>query len=927
MATVAARLLGREGELAEIGRFLDDGDGGHQALLLQGEPGIGKTSLWAAAIDLALARRYRVLKAAPAQIEMSLPYAVLGDLLDPYPEAAVATLPAPMRMALEAALLRGAADQAPADQLAVSNGFLRTLRCLALDGPVLLALDDMQWTDAASLRILAYAVHRLLGEAVKVLGARRIPPLDVATPTLQKAIGEDRLLRLDAVGLTPQAINHILLKRLPRPLSKPQLEHVCRVSGGNPFFALELGRFLIDHHVRFHDGAPLPLPTTLLGAVEGRLKRLPASTRDLLAAIAALSRPDEATLERAEPDATSRLAAALSAGVVERVDGRLHFAHPLLRSAGYALAEPVRRQEWHKKLAEAVSDPEERARHLALSATGPEVRVADALEHAARLANARGAPVAAAGLAEQAAALTPLDQPDTTQRRQIETARYQLRAGETTAAREVLEAVLRRSVGGRPPEALRLMASIMFLAGELPDARRYLTEALSQASNHDLAEALIRRDLMRVLQQSGDLAAASEHAVPLVEIAARTGDPGLSEMASRLNAQQERFTRGMTAEILATAVAVADGRLAVMEDDSPGVMHPFFEWGVLLKWADDYPRARIVLKRVLELTEGRDESVRVPALFHLAEMECWAGDWALAALYIAECEKAVLHSGQSAYARLSLVASALLQVCRGDLSGARPAAEKALALATAVGDGPYRWRALAILGSTHLVAGDAVAANGFFERLREQTAAYPGTMGIRSDGDQVDALLALGRLAQAEQVLDRLVPGPDRWASPWQTATEARGRALVAAARGDLSTASASLERALAAHDRLPMPLERGRTLLAQAAVLRRAKQKAAARDAAVEARRVFDALGAAAWSARADAELARIAPAAARHALTPTEARVAELVTSGHSNKEVAAQLYMSVKTVEANLSRIFAKLDVRSRTELAARRFRPGG
>src|SRR5215469_9787067 len=184
MATVGTQLLGREAELTEIRRFLDAADGGPAALLLEGEPGIGKTSLWTAAIDLALALRYRVLKSAPAQIEMSLPYAVLGDLLDPYPEAAVATLPAPMRTALEAALLRAAAKQAPADQLAVSNGFLRTLRCFASDGPVLLALDDVQWTDAASLRVLAYAVHRLAGQAVKILAARRLPPLDLATPTL-----------------------------------------------------------------------------------------------------------------------------------------------------------------------------------------------------------------------------------------------------------------------------------------------------------------------------------------------------------------------------------------------------------------------------------------------------------------------------------------------------------------------------------------------------------------------------------------------------------------------------------------------------------------------------------------------------------------------------------------------------------------------
>jgi len=920
MATVGTQLLGREAELTEIRRFLDAADGGPAALLLEGEPGIGKTSLWTAAIDLALALRYRVLKSAPAQIEMSLPYAVLGDLLDPYPEAAVSMLPGPMRTALEAALLRAAADDRPVDQLAVSNGFLRTLRGLASDAPVLVAVDDVQWTDGASLRVLAFAAHRLTGEAVKIVAARRTPPLDLAAPTLERAIGGDRSVRLELAALTPAAVDDLLLRRLARPLTRPQLEHVCRFAGGNPFFALELGRFVSDHASRLPEGVPPPLPTTLLAAVEGRLQGLKASTRDLLVAVAALSRPDEATLERADTGATGRLAPAFTAGVVERVGGRLRFAHPLLASAAYGMATVEVRRIWHQRLAEVVGDPEERARHLALAATGPNAGVAEALEQAARLANARGAPDAAAGLAEQAAALTPGGQADATQRRRIESARYRLRAGDTAAAREALEAVLRRSAGARPPEALRLMATIMFIAGELPEARRYLTEALARAAGDDRAEALIRRDLTRVLHQSGDLAAAREHAAGLAEIADRTGDQALSEMARRLNAHQERHTLGMTGDMLATAVAVADGRLGVMEDDSPGVMHPFFEWGVLLKWADDFPRARSLLKRVLELTEGRDELLRVPALFHLAEMECWSGDWVLAELYTTECEKAVRQSGQRAYARLSLVAGAQLQCCRGELAGARAAAEEALTVATAVGDGPYRWRALAILGSAQLAAGDAAAANGFFARLREQLAdGYPGP--VRSEGDEIDALLALGRVAEAERALDRLVPGPGRWASPWQTVIEARGRALVAAARGDLEAADAGLERALAVQERLPMPLERGRTLLAQAAVLRRAKQKAAAREAAVAARRVFENLGAAAWAARAGTELARIAPAAAGHALTPTEARVAELVASGHSNKEVAAQLYMSVKTVEANLSRVFAKLGVRSRTELAAR------
>ena len=923
MALVQHELVGRSAEQSAITEFLSLGPDAARCLLLVGEPGIGKTTLWRAARSEAGALGYRLLSSAPTEVETGLPHAVLGDLLYPVPEEAIASLPGPLRTALEVALFRAPARQGATDQLAVSTAFLRVLRHLAADNGLLLALDDIQWIDGPSMRVLAFALRRLEREPVKVLAAHRVPSAGDAASILHNALGAGRVHRIEIGPLSRDGIDDLLLQRLDRPLRQPEFDQVYAVSGGNPFFALEVGQFILEHPTTVKAGEPIPVPRSLADAIRGRITKLPPETRDILTALAALSRPDEALLERADPHALAALDAAFAAQVVERAQGRLRFTHPLLASVIYSMADAAKRRRWHARLAGLVTDPEERARHLALAATSADATVADALEEAARSANLRGAPDMASMLGQQASELTPAEFPASIERRRIMTAQFRMRAGDVPGARDLLRSVLQSApVGQRPAEALRLMGSLTLGGEDLLEAESFLMEALSQSGVDLYTRAMIERDLITVFNQRGMFQDSVEHSNRLTEIANRLDDPSITAVAQRFKMVTERHVGRQSPESIAIAVAIADGRISLPMDDTAGGLHPLMHWGAALKWSDDFAHARALLKRVLSLTEGRDESLRAPVLLHLAEMEFWAGDWLLAALYVDECEKSVAHTGHRSYARLSLNAKAMLHCGRGEFDAAREAAQEALAISNAIGDEPYLRRALSILGATELAAGNPAAANEYFEllRVRGNHIGYRGS--IRSESDEVDALMALGQFSEAAAVGARMAEFDD----PWQLAIGARCRALLASARGDFDASVSEFETAMRAHELLPMPLERARTLLAYGSVLRRAKQKRAAREKLEEALPIFRSLGAPAWIKRAESELSRIAPPPAGGAeLTPTEGRIAQLVSNGRTNKEVANELFLSVKTVEANLSRIYAKLNVRSRTELVARRPSP--
>ena len=392
---MTAELVGREGELERVELFLRSVQDGARALVIEGEAGAGKTSLWNAALAGAARGGLRTLSARPAEAETSFAYAALGDLLGEHSEAVVA-LPPRQRRALEVALLTDESNGEAPDQHTVALGLLGVLRRLAGEAPLVLAVDDVQWLDTPSELVLRFAVRRLGAAPVGVVLAWRTeggepPPLE-----LGRALAADRLERLGVPPLSLGAVQRLIQDRLGFLPPRPALRRLHELSGGNPFFALELGRALRAGTLELQPGERLPVALEAL--VDARLGALSAEARRALAAAAAMAQPTVELVEAVSGSGREALDEAARAQVADVRDGRIRFAHPLLASGAYAAMDPSERRELHARAAGHAGDPEERARHLSLAAAGPDKAVAGALEDAARRAEARGAPPAAAEL-------------------------------------------------------------------------------------------------------------------------------------------------------------------------------------------------------------------------------------------------------------------------------------------------------------------------------------------------------------------------------------------------------------------------------------------------------------------------------------------------------------------------------------------------
>ena len=394
-------VIGRDEELAALGEFLSSPPAAPSGFALVGEAGCGKTTLWRAGIEAARERGFLVLDASPTEAETRLSFAVLGDLLDGVLEEALNELPEPQRHALEVALLLESPRGALPDERAIAIAVLSTLRALAQDRAVLVAVDDIQWVDASSAAVLGFVWRRLREAPIGLLVARR-----AGAPVPRGLAEEEPVRRLDVSPLSLGALHRLLQTRLGLLLSRPALRRVHEVAGGNAFFALEFGRALAGRGATLAVGEPLPVPGELRELVRDRLVALPGPTRHALATAAALSQPTIA-LVCAARSSQETLAPALEANVVEVDHERLRFTHPLLASAAYEEVDALTRRRLHRQLAALVGDEEERARHLALAAHGPDSDVAAALDDAAGHARSRGATAAAAELCEQALRLTP----------------------------------------------------------------------------------------------------------------------------------------------------------------------------------------------------------------------------------------------------------------------------------------------------------------------------------------------------------------------------------------------------------------------------------------------------------------------------------------------------------------------------------------
>ncbi|HKF15107.1 MAG TPA: AAA family ATPase, partial [Gaiellaceae bacterium] len=344
------RIIARERELEALRAFVEAGSPTPAALVLEGEAGIGKTTLWRAGVAAAADREYRCLTAVGSPAEAQLTFSALGDVLQGVAARVLPELPPPQRRALAVALLLEDADGRSPDQRAVALAFLGALRVLASQTPVLLAVDDVQWLDRPSTSVLAYALRRLQEERVVILLARRISGEQSGPDDLDRLLPEERLTRIRVGSLAVGPLHRLLATRFALTLPRPLLVRLHEAARGNPFLALELGRALLRRDRLPAPGEPLPVPSGQRQLLIGRIAELPPEARDAVLVVAALARPDSelVTAALASPTAEEALETAIEAEVLERDDGRIRFSHPLFASAVYGEASRADRRRVHR---------------------------------------------------------------------------------------------------------------------------------------------------------------------------------------------------------------------------------------------------------------------------------------------------------------------------------------------------------------------------------------------------------------------------------------------------------------------------------------------------------------------------------------------------------------------------------------------------
>jgi DNA-binding CsgD family transcriptional regulator len=726
---------------------------------------------------------------------------------------------------------------------------------------------------------------------------------------------ESRTLGPLSLGAIGRLLSQRTGKRLPRSL----LKQLYRAVDGNPFYALELARSEIEQ-APIEIGQPIRVPEHLSALVSDRLAALPAGTQATLLIAAALSEPTEELILAAGGDSLSQ---AIEAGVVEVEKGRIRFCHPLHSSVLYARAEPASRRKLHKRLAKIVTNPEERPRHLALGSDGPNARVAAELEAAARRAASRGAPDAAAELYEHAARLTPPERSDDFHRRRVKTVEHYYEAGDLELARALVETMLVEPSEG--PERADALVLLAVMTEDLRSAVSICHEAIEAADGDDvrLAKAYIQLAVMSArLGDFEEHVAAQQQALVYAE---RGGDASTLVTALQGVGNVTVENGGPVDERLMERALELDSQVT----DLTTFHRPAYWLGVQFYLTDLLDRAHALLTDTLESATKRGELIdRLHILTTLIEVEMRLGDWDLAERMADEGLLEALDVGQDFLIHAIAFNRLHLSILRGHVEASEPEIARLMEEAERDND---RWLTLSLMslsGFLSLSTGDARDAWRWLEPAlslqdelgREPTFGKMPLFTIRPNA--IEALIALDEVDRAEQLLESFEKRMAKPKRPNGLVSSARSRALVAAAQGDLETARSALERALAAHKLLPDPFERGRTMLVLGTVERRAKRKRDAHEALEEAREIFSGLGARLWIGKAETELERVGGRRdSGSGLTPTELQVAELVAAGCSNKEIAAQLFVSVRTVEANLSKIFRELGIDSRTELATR------
>ncbi len=914
-------MIGRERELRLVESFLQAAGPGTHALLLLGEAGIGKTTIWQAALDAAAERGYRVSLTRPTEAEARIPFAGLNDLFGDLVDAWGSSLPTPQRNALDVALMRASVKGEPMPPLALSLAVLELVRAASSNEPLALGIDDLQWLDESSAGVVRFALRRLESERVIVIATERTRATGSPAPAIVTDLPAERVIRVPVRALGAEDVDRLLDESLSLQLSPTMLRRVHRLSGGNPFHALEIGRALAIRGVDRATG-DIPLPESVGGLVRARLAALPPDASEVAVHVAALSHPIARVLEAVlgAERARAGLTEARTADVLAAGDDPIRFTHPLLASEVYEALGDDARRELHRRLATVVAEPEELARHLALGATGPDPAVADALDAAATHARGRGAPDAAAELSELAGSLTPAADP-VRARRMAMAGRYRLMAGDLGRARELLERALDEPIAKRGParaELLFRLAGVRQLMDDFVAAEAIGREALSHAGDDAPLTVQIKLLLAGISFISGrDWALGAQHAFEAMELAESLDDPRVLAATIGAYATWRYATgHGHDRELARRAVELEPwtGHLRTLDV-------PEYDIANIESSEGETTSSLARMTKLLDRAERDGDYSSLPYLLGNVAASDFLQGRANAARERIERAKRLSRTTEQRTAEVhTLVCEAKLEARLGDANRALAAAREAFHIMEATKWRVGEWWLRIDLATLELSRGDAQSALD----LVADALTSPAEDGPRrrrwAQPVAVDALVALGRHDEARLVLADLEDHARSQGSPRLTAEALRARARLLAAAGEVEEADAAIAEAEAIHRRLEDPWELARTLLVAGEVHRRARRRARARAVLREALETFTFLGARLWAKQAREQLGRIGATREDGRLTPTQREVAELVASGLTNRQVAGRLSMSPHTVEAHLSATYRALGIRARGELGA-------
>jgi DNA-binding CsgD family transcriptional regulator len=912
-------IVGREEELARLRSFLHHDAPHSAAVVLEGEAGIGKTTVFADAVRVAAELGVRSLSARPAEPDRELAFSTLTDLLRPIAGELADRLPEPQRRAMAVALLEETDPGVGTDVRAVSAAVQTLLTVACEQRPLLVAVDDAQWIDPSSDRVLGFALRRLQSRPMRLLFAVRRSD-EVSLPSGVHAAVRSWPSETIAIGaLSLDDISSIVTEALgERPTRRERIE-IHAQSGGNPFFAVELARAARRGDDR-PTGLSLPVPKALRDdLVRQTFAGLSGASREALLVAAATSHP-AVPLVRAvvgEDELDDAMDAAERSGVARIVGGEVRFVHPLYRSAIYADASRAHRHRIHAAIARVVDEPEERGGHLALSSDVPDEEVAGEIERAAAVAGARGAPDAAADLLGHAIRLTPEGETRPLARRLHAAGRHAFDAGDVQIAIELtLRAASLSEPGSVRAAAFASLGEMEHFVWRLSESRGHLEAALREPNIGDPPRCAIHAQLFWTLDLLGDPSGAADHAERALALARSIDD---------------RPTRARAFGAAARARFLADGSSSeALEREAPELWEPIdglpvHEWPrwlaeeqALLSAAGAGGSTDRLSELLSRAAERGDEPSRLVLLCALASAHRRTGEWPLGVA----CAKEAADAGtQLGGAGQELALLAWYEAAMGDLDAARGDADRCLERIADVANPRAALPSLTELADVELMLGPPGEA---CERVMVAIDDVPplGTGAPTPAWFVVaDASVSSGRLDAAEGIAAWLRERAESLDGSFVMGFAERIDGQVLSAGGDLASAERSLELSLKAMETADVPFEAARSLLLLGDVRRRSGQKRIARQDLVRARSIFGGLGASSWVAKVDQALGRITgrrPSMGE--LTDAELRVARLAAAGLRNREIAERLFMSVRTVEGHLSNIYPKLGIRSRTELAA-------